>query len=404
VRWLEDFRDDTERRVREGLDAAATRNDDLALRRVWSRLADMMPGPRQRVRWSFVLASTALVGGVTAALLLGPLMLGAADRWPTSISLGTSDSPPAVPPLPAFRWPAPPPAADVLPDRDPTPLVVGPVVVRTGARQNRTVRLKSGARVSLAARTTLLVDAGQRPVLQRGRAGLEVPKQPPNESFSVDVGPYVVVVVGTKFNLAVSSRKVEVDVREGLVEVWRGGHRIRLPAGSSWKGPVRGSVRKRHRQARVSSPPETALAPAPSAAPDAYQEGRAALARNDTVMGLSLLRQAADGHGPWVENAGFEIGRVLLYQMYQPRQAIAAWMRYRARFPDGVLRHEADELIVETLLALGDKAAARVEVEAFLRRHPGSERTGRMKKIAAWLAGPVAGNGQPGPPPAAQAN
>ena len=60
-----------------------------------------------------------------------------------------------------------------------------------------------------------MVDAGQRPVLRRGRARLDVPKQPPGETFSVAAGPYVVVVVGTKFSLGVSPRQVEVDVREG---------------------------------------------------------------------------------------------------------------------------------------------------------------------------------------------
>jgi hypothetical protein len=419
VRWLEDFRDETERRVREALDVAATRNDDLALRRVWSRLADLIPqagqsrrlvrgGLWQRLRWSVLLTVAGLgVAGIAGVALIPPLLRQAPHRWPSTISATTSAKAPPGPRIPATgALDLAPSGSSAVPvpveaDSDPTPFLVGPATVQTGAREARAVRLKSGARIDLRSRTTLSIDAGQRPVLRRGRARLVVPKQPPDETFSVAAGPYVVVVVGTKFNLGVTSRRVEVDVREGVVEVWRGGgHVIRLHAGGSWKGPVRGGSGARRRPgltkprrgpgagrgtslAAVGEAPPAAGISSPSAA---YQEAQAALARNDTMIGLAILRQVAASKGPSAENAAFLIGRVQRDGLSQPRQAIMTWNQYRNRFPDGLLRHEADLNIIETLLDLGDTAAARPEIAAFLERHPNSERSAKLRAIAATLA------------------
>lgn len=417
MRWLEDYRDDTERRVRDALDAAASRNDNLALRRVWSRLADLVPGAgRRRLRWPVLFTLGGLAAAAVAGLLvLRPLVNDAPHRWPSTLSATTTKVPPA--PVPAAPATAPAvevaPVPDVSAPGDPTPVVLGPATVRTGAREGRALRLKSGARVDLRARTTLVVDAGQRPVLRRGRARLVVPKQPPGETFSVAAGPYVVVVVGTKFNLGVTTRQVSVDVREGIVEVWRGGHMIRLHAGGSWKGPARmgRSIRPRlappgRPQARVAPLPDrtssNGLEQSPS---DAYREAQAALDWTDTAIGLSMLRQLAETSGPSAENASYRIGQVQRDQLFQPRQAIVTWSRYRERFPQGVLRHEADFSIIETLLTLGDRATARLEVEAFLRRHPRSERYAQVKAIAATLAASAGGGGSAGgSSPAMRAN
>ena len=43
MRWLENPRDEAERKLRVGLDLAAGRTDELALRRVWGRLVDLPP-------------------------------------------------------------------------------------------------------------------------------------------------------------------------------------------------------------------------------------------------------------------------------------------------------------------------------------------------------------------------
>jgi hypothetical protein len=412
VRWLGDSRDETELRVRACLDAAATRNDDLALRRAWSRLCDLLPISSQgrgrgrfgRLRWSFLLTAAALMGGVVAGtLLLRPLMRDAPDRGSDTASTrpaatdATAKTAFKTAPRTAVEGRAVPSRASVR-QEDPASLLVGPTLIRTGAREERSVRLMSGARVDLGSHSALSVDAGQRPVLLRGRAQLEVPKQPRGEPFSVTAGPYVVVVMGTKFTLGVSDRDVSVEVREGLVQVWRGGQATRLDAGASWRGPTRLQNFTAHRRsrgvlvpgARQSAP---ALNPAGSTqhSADLYQEAMGAVKRGDTMIALSLLRQAARGTGPAAENSDFAIGALLRDHLFQPRQAVEAWAGYRQRHPRGLLRQEADLSIIETLLELGDRVAARREVEAFLRLHPGSEWYGQM----ATLAGKLAGNRTP---------
>jgi hypothetical protein len=71
----------------------------------------------------------------------------------------------------------------------------------------------------------------------------------------------------------------------------------------------------------------------------------------------------------------------------RPKQALVAWYRYRARFPQGMLRAETDMSIVDALLVTGDKAGALAEAEAFLARHPQSERRNDISRIVTQLRG-----------------
>jgi hypothetical protein len=286
-------------------------------------------------------------------------------------------------PMPVTRAPMPPPELPPAPV-EPEPMLLGPATVTTGVREARTVRLKGGARVQLRAQTTLAVDAGQRPALQRGRMQLEVPHQEPGETFTVAAGPYVIVVVGTTFDVGVDKGHVQVDVSEGVVEVWRDGEMVRLPAGHSWRGPARAEPPRRRASRPVErpAPPPVPLPPHPA---DRFNEARTLLATGDTAGALVILRELAAGSGPTAENSGYEIGHVLRYKRRQPRAALQAWTRYRDRFPDGLLRAEADVSVIDTLLELGDRSTARTEAEAFLRRHPVNERREEIARLAERL-------------------
>jgi hypothetical protein len=55
--------------------------------------------------------------------------------------------------------------------------------------------------------------------------------------------------------------------------------------------------------------------------------------------------------------------------------------QYRAEFPIGVLATEAAALEVETAAALGDRARAAALAEAFLREHPASPLSGRVRAV-----------------------
>jgi tetratricopeptide (TPR) repeat protein len=114
-------------------------------------------------------------------------------------------------------------------------------------------------------------------------------------------------------------------------------------------------------------------------------EARAALASGDTSRALQLYKTLAQGTGPSAENASYEIGKVLNEKMGQPLNAVAAWRRYRAAHPDGILRVEADVSIIETLGRIGETDEALSEATEFLRRHPDSERRTEIARLAGDL-------------------
>jgi hypothetical protein len=267
--------------------------------------------------------------------------------------------------------------------------------VRTGRGEKARVALAGGAGVELDADSVLSWDAEHRPLVERGQARFEVPHQAPGSRFAVSAGPYVITVVGTKFHVGVVDDRVSVAVEEGVVEVWRGARSVRLVEGDSWAGPMRGlapaAVEHRPPVVGVSSRRVSlAAAPVPvEIAPASVEltEARSAFKEGRPDDALAMLSHCAKGAGPAAENAAYEMGRVLRDGLHRHRAAVAAWGAYRTRFPDGLLRAEADLSILETLAKLGDKAAALAEAEAFLTRYPKSERRDEVARLAARVRG-----------------
>jgi TolA-binding protein len=192
--------------------------------------------------------------------------------------------------------------------------------------------------------------------------------------------------------------------------VWHGGDMVRLTPGATWKGPATTPASNRrswsigrrraapeHRlglaltagESRMESGGEVRAGgepPAPVTRPsDRFRAAKAALAAGQTERGMSILWSLAEGSGPVAENASYELGRALRDQLTSPREAIEAWNRYRTRFPRGLLRAEADISILETLLSVGDRNGALAEADAFLRRHPQSERRVEVERLAERL-------------------
>jgi outer membrane protein assembly factor BamD (BamD/ComL family) len=115
------------------------------------------------------------------------------------------------------------------------------------------------------------------------------------------------------------------------------------------------------------------------------QDAQAALQAGDTNRAVEILTRAAQGTGPAAENAAYELGRITRYNLNRPRQAVALWDKYRTRFPAGLLRTEADLSIVETLSQMGEVRAALAEADAFMSRHPTSERRQDVQRLAERL-------------------
>jgi len=373
--------DDTERWLSETIEAARRRiGDEVARRRVWARVEGLPAGQDRPLRRARAWAFPALTGALVAVGVVAVLWMVPATR-------------PTHAPVVAKR--ASSATASVSQPRADAARVVSPgasaAPVRTGRGEKARVALVGGVGVELDADSVLSWDAERRPLVERGQARFEVPHQAPGLKFAVSAGPYVVTVVGTKFHVGVADDRVSVAVEEGVVEVWRGDRSVRLVEGDSWAGPMRGIAPPavQHRSPAAASRRVAEAAALPESAPASVEltEARSAFKEGRPEDALAMLSHCAKGAGPAAENAAYEMGRVLRDGLRRPRAAVAAWGAYRTRFPDGLLRAEADLSILETLAKLGDKAAALAEAEAFLARYPNSERRDEVAKLAARVRG-----------------
>jgi hypothetical protein len=408
MKWLDEPQDEAERLVREGLDLAKNRlGDELTHRRVWAKVAEAveMPEPHSNRRW--VWTSAAATVFAAAGLFAYVRFYRAASfpvAAPTVATNSTQGQPSASPPLPSA--PTRTEQTEVAPlDSERAP----GHVIRTRAGESVRVALGGGATAVLEEKSAITWDSQHRPSVQKGIARLAVPHQPPGWRFSVTAGPYVVTVVGTKFDVRVSSHTVGVDVTEGVVEVWRNSHSTRLAAGESWHGPLypdetaaathepasathtsASATHASSTSAASSAPERPQPLPAPtkplsSATARSLQEAETALQTGDAAKAIEILSRTAQGTGPSAENAAYELGRIARYNLNRPRQAVALWDKYRTRFPNGLLRTEADLSIVETLSQMGETQAALAEANAFLARHPSSERRLDVQRLAERL-------------------
>jgi len=379
MKWLIDKASDSEKWLSQALAAAKQRTgDEVARRRVWTRLEGLLVSqglPVRRARW---FALPALAGALVAVGVVAVLWIVPATR--------RGQAPAKKAAVASTSQPGRVASEAVSPVRTGAP-------VRTGRGEKARVALVGGAGVELDANSVLSWDTERRPSVERGQAKFEVPHQAPGSRFAVSAGPYVITVVGTKFHVGVDDARVSVEVEEGVVEVWRGNRSVRLVEGDSWAGPIRGlataAVERRPAlsSAALRRAPAVASSTPVESGPASVElaEARQAVGEGRTEDALALLTHCAKGAGPAAENAAYEMGRVLRDGLRRPRAAVAAWGAYRNRFPNGLLRAEADLSILETLARVGDKSAALAEAESFLVRYPQSERRDEVVKLVARL-------------------
>lgn len=483
--WPTPPRNAVEAELQQALSEASRRAaDEVALRRVWSRLSqipDLVATPPEempsfrRVRWPFV-AGASLAGAAAAVafmLLGGPVGL----RKPA-----TAPATPAA--VAVVATPRGEPERSTL---------VAPATVRTASGETLRLSLRGGTEVTVTSDSTLVLDQDERPTVSTGEIRFHVLPQPAGHIFVVRASGYRVVVVGTRFRVRVNGSNAAVGVDEGVVEVWNDEARLaRLSAGESWVSPPpdpAASAATREREAPAASgmekpeapsgsartsPPAAELRPrstrvshglrasvGPSAvsasltsgaltpatpasvdrtlpfslpadklAPDVWGVGangapaaatpatltsragasapgatpaapptqpmpaadaalasqaRAARLAGEPRRALGLYRALAARGGTAGENAEYEVARVLRDGLHQPTEAITAWRSYRGQHPRGLLRVEADISVIETLVAVNDKAAALAEAQDFVRRFPDGERRCEIGALAGDL-------------------
>jgi hypothetical protein len=382
--------------LRRALDEAALRSpDNMTLRRGWSAVA--APMQPARTRSGFWFASG--VATTTALALAGSLWL-----WPLTTEL---------------PWTGHSNTVSKSESR-----------ASTGARR---LTLDGGVEAVLGRSSVMRIEDGA-PRVEGGEVRFSVPHRQPGHPFVVRAEGYRVVVVGTRFGIKVDGRfdggkAVGVDVDEGIVEVWEAatqGRLARLTPGKSWQSPdlapevpaapaaVESTPAPGAPAPTISTPPTpehtprhagkhpaartpvlasagvTPTATEPAASPPetptaGSAAARAALISGDTARALQLYRKLAQGTGPSAENAAYEVGEILNEKLGQSVNAVAAWRRYRAAYPDGVLGAEADISIIETLARTGDGDGALLEANDFLRRRPDSERRAEIARLAGDL-------------------
>ena len=226
--WLTPPRNQVEGELDQALDQAASADtDEVALRRVWSRLSQLpelvpthveTPAPR-RTRWTWIAGAS--VAGAAAAVALMLLGTPAGNRVRTALAPAASST-----------------HRDDGAERNGSndrSVLVAPATVRTAKGEVLHLALKGGTEVTVTQNSTLVLDQDEHPAVAAGEVQFHVPPQPPGHTFTVRANDYRVVVVGTRFRVSVDQRRTGVGVDEGVVEVWNDAARLaRLTRGESW--------------------------------------------------------------------------------------------------------------------------------------------------------------------------
>ena len=368
--------------------------------RMWRGIAARMAGRRRRQR----LLAGALYGALAIAAAAGAgllLVRGQAAR-PEAIVVRASgavrvaDAGRSVSMKAGQAWPL-------------------PLEVLAEAGASAEWRIPRGLSVRWYEASALTLSGGE---LDLERGAVDVRVEPQDARFVVRLGRYRVVVVGTRFLAAHNGAEASVCLYQGAVEITGPAGRIAaLDPGQGWRSSVRAppfprestcAAQQAAALARRTSPPgDRPIAPMADLA-GTGQEGPRVVAevkptprpraRSRTPV-LEVLTAvlaeppalpvpppaptvsaAAPAPGLAAENALYTEGASRL-AAGDGAGAISIWTMYRRRFPDGVLRHEVDLALLEASVRLRDDAAALVEAEAFLARHPRSPRASEVHAI-----------------------
>jgi ferric-dicitrate binding protein FerR (iron transport regulator) len=379
LRWLDDAEDPARTALRQALDESERfTHSELMQRRVWARVSD--PARTRRV------TRNAFARGALVASALTAFTVVALERVQVSAPAGTRAEVP--------RAQKSDDASDIALAPKPALAVVAAAgaVVETGAGERLVRILPRGARAELAPRTSVAVDEQGRPELRRGEVRFQVAAADA-QRFSVRVASYKVVVAGARFVVKAEAQSVTVAVEDGEAEIWNGSRVVRIGSGETWSSDA-AAPRARTGAPRGAHERAPALAPADAESQLAEQDredlaaARAARAGSDPHRALALYEHLAARTGPAAENALYEIGSIYHDQLKQPAKAVAAWDRYRARYPNGLLRAEADLSVIDTLASLptaDDGMRTLNEALAFLKRYPHSERRGEVSRVVGDL-------------------
>jgi hypothetical protein len=294
------------------------------------------------------LVGVAALAGVCLVLLRRPA---------SPVFRAATEGPVVSAPVPATRTAVPGPVGRII-ALGPRPRALDPGQWTIADEASLDVRPGSASRAALS--------PGGSPVLVlvRGRIALAVVPKPRPTPFRIVAGRYQFTVLGTTFTVNRTPDHVDLAVSEGHVAVSRDGRRLAVvSAGGQWSSPVTAPVERDGGSA--SEPPECAAAGSDRPGPAT----------------LPCLRAQAAGGGLRAQVALFHIGRINQEDLQEPAGALATFEELRRRFPDGLLRAEADLSIVQLLAAAGRHGEALQESAALLARGSSPERAVELRLL-----------------------
>ena len=280
--------------------------------------------------------------------------------------------------------------------RRPEPITEGALLESAGPQS---ITLSDGSRVDLAPRSRLHVNALEPKrvelALEQGSALFDV-RHVAGRRFVVQVGRFDIVDVGTRFGVNLAEAGViAVNVEQGAVRIERrdSSEPARfLSAGERWStrptddvalappaasdAPAVGPAPSAESAPlpEASATPPVAVAPAaPSISSrellESAQRAQRAGRLRDAASAYDRLRRDFRGDGR-AGLAAFELGRLRLGPLADPRGAAQAFQDAIALSPNATFREDAEAHLVEAFDAAGDAARCAAARSAYLTDYP----------------------------------
>jgi transmembrane sensor len=283
---------------------------------------------------------------------------------------------------------------------------------RVMAAAPRQLRLADGSVATPLDQASALVireDAPKRVAIDvaRGRGHFDVAPRP-ERLFAVHAGDVTITVIGTAFTVERVADRIGVSVERGKVQVdWGVGSRRLGPGESGWFPPlatvavgaaaasatlppssasptaIAPVVRARHKSVKVDGDDVAKPVVVVDTAESLLAAADAARLQGRAQEGAALLRRIVNNHrsDPRAPLAAFTLGRVLLMELGQPRQAASAFADARALAPDGPFAEDALARETEAWAKAGDRTKARACAQDYLRSYPSGLRAPAVRAL-----------------------
>jgi tetratricopeptide (TPR) repeat protein len=290
---------------------------------------------------------------------------GARRPWAWLFALSTGAAAIAAIAIVYLAWPArtPEPAAD--------PIFASATL--EGGEDATRVSLRDGTKIELSAHGRLDMESrdasASRVRVARGRARFDVPHRR-GRSFVVRARDVEVVVIGTRFSVAVEGDDVAVAVDRGVVEVRRAGRPpVRLRAGEELRVAREVATAEVEAEPRPNRPRRPARRASEEDLWDrATQARRAGRAEEAADAYAAFVR--AHPRGSQAALASFELGRLRMDRLGDVGGAIEAFSRALRLSPSAPFAEDARARLVQANERAGRTGECRRLRAAYLDRYP----------------------------------